>query len=185
MISSKKQEPAAKNEDDIILPIQKTEQQPEKDTAQVEIIKSPAVPEKEKPVAADALEEMENEDEEEQSQPPLEYDDEGNLLKTDKQSDTGKVASASPNVPVQQLNDPIPLPKENNSILSGFVESIINATASLKPPKRQKRFDAQKLLDRIRVLASNATNIGERDYKLLTCKAQPYLQRITVLGEFF
>lgn len=71
----------------------------------------------------------------------------------------------------------------NNSIFTEFVEAILRN--SVKRPK--KNFDPQELLEKIR------KNKAPRDarqeswaqrYDLMTCKAQPYLQRISVMGEF-
>lgn len=215
MISSKKQseqEAATKTahkDDDIILPIQKTEQSPEKDTAQVEIIKSAQVPEKEggeKKRILDKYQEVENERKgtaeevshkaqeqlqdveedddgfDEQEHRGLEYDDQGNVVGegTEHPSLTAPDGSQAAK---EEIVDGDETKKGNTSILTDFVETILNAT-SIKP-RKEKHFDPQKLLEKIRLLAANATNIGERDYKLLTCKAQPYLQRISVLGEFF
>lgn len=75
--------------------------------------------------------------------------------------------------------------KNNNSILTDFVHSILKTTALSEKP--YQKFDPQKLLDNIRKmnLKANITHLGETDYKLLTCKAQSYLQRISVFGEFF
>lgn len=66
----------------------------------------------------------------------------------------------------------------NSSVLSEFVQSILKSTLPTKP-----KFDPQRLLEKIRVHASYR-NISQ-NFELLTCKAQPYLQRVSVLGEFF
>lgn len=67
---------------------------------------------------------------------------------------------------------------ENKSMLTEFVHSILKSTLPPKP-----KFNPQDLLEKIRANGMNRTY--NKNYKLLTCKAQPYLQRITVLGEFF
>lgn len=203
----------AQKDDDIILPVQKVEQRPEKDTAhQVEIIKSTQSPEKEPGRVLDSLaresvvvgnveevrvkedkegEDTDVDDDEEDEDgfgegQALEYDDQGNLLGQDGKEEYVD-ESTSTNAPDGTIASPNPSDgvhtKENNSILADFVETLLNATSVR--PRRVKHFDSQKLLEKIRILAANATNIGQTDYKLLTCKAQKYLQRISVLGEFF
>lgn len=66
----------------------------------------------------------------------------------------------------------------NNSVLSEFVQSVLKSTLPMKP-----KFNPQKLLEKIREksLYQNVT----QNWSLLTCKAQPYLSRITVMGEFY
>lgn len=66
----------------------------------------------------------------------------------------------------------------NTSVLTEFVQSLLKSTLPSKP-----KFNAQAMLEKIRAsgVGANAT----QNYQLLTCKAQPYLQRITVLGEFY
>lgn len=66
----------------------------------------------------------------------------------------------------------------NNSVLSEFVQSVLKSTLPMKP-----KFNPQNLLEKIRETGSyrNVT----QNWNLLTCKAQPYLNRITVMGEFY
>lgn len=66
----------------------------------------------------------------------------------------------------------------NNSVLSEFVQSVLKSTLPLKP-----KFNPQNLLEKIRAnsLYQNVT----QNWNLLTCKAQPYLNRMVVMGEFF
>lgn len=66
----------------------------------------------------------------------------------------------------------------NNSVLSEFVQSVLKSTLPMKP-----KFNPQSLLEKIREksLHRNVT----QNWSLLTCKAQPYLNRITVMGEFY
>lgn len=66
----------------------------------------------------------------------------------------------------------------NNSVLSEFVQSVLKSTLPMKP-----KFNAQNLLERIRE-NSSYRNVTQK-WNLLTCKAQPYLGRITVMGEFY
>lgn len=73
-----------------------------------------------------------------------------------------------------------PTMDSNNSILTDFVQAILK-TASRKP----KKFDAQILLERIRENRFPRNESWSERYELLTCKAQPYLQRISVMGEFY
>jgi mannosidase alpha-like ER degradation enhancer 2 len=70
----------------------------------------------------------------------------------------------------------------NNSILTDFVQAILKSSSSQKP------FNEQQLLQRIRSEGAKAYPKNESwssRYDLLTCKAQPYLQRISVMGEFY
>lgn len=66
----------------------------------------------------------------------------------------------------------------NNSVLSEFVQSVLKSTLPMKP-----KFNPQSLLEKVREkgLFENVP----QNWHLLTCKAQPYLSRITVMGEFF
>lgn len=66
----------------------------------------------------------------------------------------------------------------NNSVLSEFVQSVLKSTLPLKP-----KFNPQSLLEKIR---GNGvyTNVSQ-NWSLLTCKAQPYLNRVTIMGEFY
>lgn len=65
----------------------------------------------------------------------------------------------------------------NNSVLSEFVQSVLKSTL-MKP-----KFNPQNLLEKIRE-RSLYRNVSQ-NWNLLTCKAQPYLNRITVMGEFY
>lgn len=66
----------------------------------------------------------------------------------------------------------------NNSVLSEFVQSVLKSTLPMKP-----KFNPQNLLEKIREnrLYENVT----QKWNLLTCKAQPYLSRVTLMGEFY
>ncbi|KAG4068777.1 hypothetical protein HA402_002468 [Bradysia odoriphaga] len=66
----------------------------------------------------------------------------------------------------------------NNSVLSEFVQSVLKSTLPMKP-----KFNPQNLLEKIRE-KSSFENVTQ-NWNLLTCKAQPYLSRITVMGEFY
>lgn len=68
----------------------------------------------------------------------------------------------------------------NNSMLSEFVQAILKS-ATRKP----KKFDPQQLLERIRENQLPRNDSWMQKYEILTCKAQPYLQRISVMGEFY
>lgn len=68
----------------------------------------------------------------------------------------------------------------NNSLLTEFVQSLLKST---HPPRT--KFDPQELLNKIRNGGHYRNTTWNEEFRLLTCKAQPYLQRISVLGEFF
>jgi hypothetical protein len=69
--------------------------------------------------------------------------------------------------------------------------TVLKETAEEKPEvrdvtKSRKKFDVQEMLERFRKRNKNRRNeTWENNYKLLSCKAQPFLQRISILGEFF
>lgn len=67
----------------------------------------------------------------------------------------------------------------NNSIFTEFVEAILK---SAKRPK--KPFDPQELLETIRKNKAPQNESWAQRYDLMTCKAQPYLQRMSMMGEF-
>ncbi|XP_055680886.1 ER degradation-enhancing alpha-mannosidase-like protein 2 [Lutzomyia longipalpis] len=73
---------------------------------------------------------------------------------------------------------------ENNSLLAEFVQSILKSTQPARP-----KFDAQTLLEKIRrgpyYQAAGNFSLNSDSYSLLTCRAQSYLQRLSVHGEFF
>lgn len=52
--------------------------------------------------------------------------------------------------------------------------------------KESQKFDPQEMLERFRVENKYPRNkTWESNYKLLVCKAQPFMQRLSVMGEFF
>lgn len=65
------------------------------------------------------------------------------------------------------------------AMISDFVQSVLRA----KLPATAT-FNADELLERIRRLDAGRTNVTQ-DFRLLTCRAQPFLQRLSVMGEFF
>lgn len=73
--------------------------------------------------------------------------------------------------------------KNNNSILTDFVKNILKTATASKP----RQFDAQNLLEKIK---ENSHGFTKNDtwtskYDLLTCKAQAYINRISIMGEFY
>lgn len=69
--------------------------------------------------------------------------------------------------------------ESNNSILTDFIQVILKTT------KKAKKFDSQKMLERIRENKFARNETWATRFDLMTCKAQPYLQRISVMGEFY
>lgn len=65
------------------------------------------------------------------------------------------------------------------AMISDFVSSVLRA----KLPSAAT-FNADELLERIRRMEASRTNVTQ-DYRLLTCRSQPFLQRLSVMGEFF
>lgn len=50
-------------------------------------------------------------------------------------------------------------------------------------PEEKKPFDEQQMIERLRKLNNINEEESEKDYELLTCKAQSFSQRLAVLGE--
>lgn len=73
-----------------------------------------------------------------------------------------------------------PLAPSNNSIITDFVQAILK-TAS----RKVKTFDPQILMDIIKENKAGRNDSWTQNYETLTCKAQPYIQRISVMGEFY
>lgn len=66
--------------------------------------------------------------------------------------------------------------------------SLIHKTISQLLPNMsdQQKHDPQQMLERIRTENRYRRNVSsENNYNLLSCKAQPFLQRLSILGEFF
>lgn len=67
----------------------------------------------------------------------------------------------------------------NNSVFQEFVQTIIKVTV------RSTAFDPQSFLEHIRTNGIYRNESWSKEYQLLKCKAQPFLQRLSVLGQFF
>lgn len=67
----------------------------------------------------------------------------------------------------------------NNSVFQEFVQTIIKVTG------RSNTFDPQSFLEHIRSNGVYRNESWSKEYQLLRCKAQPFLQRLSVLGQFF
>uniref|UniRef100_A0A336LII2 alpha-1,2-Mannosidase n=1 Tax=Culicoides sonorensis TaxID=179676 RepID=A0A336LII2_CULSO len=67
----------------------------------------------------------------------------------------------------------------NNSVFHEFVQSIIKVTG------RSNSFDPQSFLEHIRTNGVYRNESWSKEYRLLRCKAQPFWQRMSVLGQFF
>lgn len=107
---------------------------------------------------------------------PLASSDTANIEKQPKMGSSNQLKS--PFDQEKYLEDNTAAASSNNSILTDFVHSILKSTLPVKP-----KFNPQDLLEKIRNNGMNRTQ--SKNYKVLTCKAQPYLQRVTVLGEFY
>lgn len=60
------------------------------------------------------------------------------------------------------------------------------STRNTTPSSRSSRFEPQTLLENIRRGNLYPTNVtARRNYQMLSCQAQPFLQRISIIGEFF
>lgn len=72
--------------------------------------------------------------------------------------------------------------EENTTNLTGNV-SIVQDTFEEDPTKK---FDPQEMLERFRNDNKYYRNESWRqNYKIMSCKAQPFLQRLSIMGEFF
>ena len=68
---------------------------------------------------------------------------------------------------------------EKKGLVSNLVGNILVHNA-------EKIFDPQKMLERLRSEKNYERNSSWRtEHKLLSCKAQPFLQRLSLFGEFF
>lgn len=97
--------------------------------------------------------------------------------KTDDENDNLTNTSIDNKQDVRIISKPV---DSNNSILTDFVQAILKS-ATRKP----KKFDQQLLLEKIRENKIPRNDSWTQKYELLTCKAQPYLQRVSVMGEFY
>lgn len=63
---------------------------------------------------------------------------------------------------------------ENSALMQHFLEDAV------------RKFDPQQMLERIRTESKYFRNeTWQENFKLMSCKAQPFLQRISIMGEFF
>ncbi|XP_058829878.1 ER degradation-enhancing alpha-mannosidase-like protein 2 [Topomyia yanbarensis] len=67
-----------------------------------------------------------------------------------------------------------------NSTIADFVQNMFKSKVYHKT-----KFEPEVLLSRIKESGHYRNSSWAANYGLLTCKAQPFLQRITLLGEFF
>lgn len=65
---------------------------------------------------------------------------------------------------------------------TGLITDFVQAMLRSKLPAAST-FSAQRLLERVRQMDRRA-NVTQ-DFRLLTCRTQPFLQRLAVMGEFF
>ena len=87
------------------------------------------------------------------------------------------------NPPVEAKIDGSIIQKPVDSNNSNFVQDFVQAI--LKTGRKPKKFDAQQLLEKIREDKYPRNESWSQRFDLMTCKAQPYLQRISVMGEFY
>ncbi|XP_044728045.1 ER degradation-enhancing alpha-mannosidase-like protein 2 [Chrysoperla carnea] len=100
-------------------------------------------------------------------------------LTTSSETQNGNEKESVANNTLRNLNTS--LNEETNNfmqIIPEFVQKYITPVS--------KKFDAKMFLERIRFENKYPKNSSwEINYSLLSCRAQPYLQRISLLGEFF
>lgn len=173
-------------DDSIILPVDKPNRINEvvTDGAAVEVVKLPPTRDSDdnkssiqivEPTDFIAYEE-ENISSESTTKSPIASSDTATVEKQQKVASSNQLKS--PFDQEKYIEDNNAAASSNNSILADFVHSILKSTLPVKP-----KFNPQDLLEKIRNNGMNRTY--NKNYKLLTCKAQPYLQRVTVLGEFY
>ena len=64
--------------------------------------------------------------------------------------------------------------------------ALRNRSAKLQEQVPKKKFEPQAMLENIRKRNLYPTNLTTKfDYQTLSCRSQPFLQRISIVGEFF
>lgn len=67
-----------------------------------------------------------------------------------------------------------------------FANSTTNSSVQQIFEDTLQKFDPQQMLERIRKESRYARNESwQENFKLMSCKAQPFLQRLSIMGEFF
>ncbi|KAL1398548.1 hypothetical protein pipiens_008871 [Culex pipiens pipiens] len=106
--------------------------------------------------------------------------DEGNPAKkffSENSSRAGAVADGESAIP-PTVGGQVPQ-KGLNGTIAEMVQNMF------KTKVYQKSFDARVMLERVRENGKSRNGTWATNYGLLTCKAQPFLQRITLMGEFY
>ncbi|CAG9826207.1 unnamed protein product [Diabrotica balteata] len=76
--------------------------------------------------------------------------------------------------------------QENSSVVVDGDKISFSKILDQVMPKESKKFDPQEMLERFRKENKYPRNSSwENNYKLLSCKGQPFLQRLAVMGEIF
>ncbi|KAL9696371.1 hypothetical protein quinque_015656 [Culex quinquefasciatus] len=75
------------------------------------------------------------------------------------------------------------VPQQQQKGLNGTIAEMVQNM--FKTKVYQKSFDARVMLERVRENGKSRNGTWATNYGLLTCKAQPFLQRITLMGEFY
>lgn len=71
--------------------------------------------------------------------------------------------------------------EENYTLLPEFVNQFLTQTQNMRP-----KFDPQRMLERLRSDKRYERNTTwENNFQMLSCEAQPFLQKISLGGEFF
>ncbi|XP_001651175.2 ER degradation-enhancing alpha-mannosidase-like protein 2 [Aedes aegypti] len=76
------------------------------------------------------------------------------------------------------------LPESQPSVLNNTITEFVQNMFKTKVYQKTK-FDPHALLEKVKEAGHLRNSSWASNYGLLTCKAQPFLQRITLLGEFF
>lgn len=104
------------------------------------------------------------------------------LSKEDKDQEKASAVKVENTSEVDNLKENVNLTSNSSNILQLVPEFL---QKYIKP--EPKKFDAQVMLNRIKAdLTKYPRNSSwESNYSLLSCRAQPFLQRLSLIGEFF
>lgn len=95
-------------------------------------------------------------------------------------------ASEENEIKIKSIEHPLNASKDKEQVnRSEFTERIKNYEDFPEKPVQEEKqpFDEQRMIERIRKLNNLNEDESEKDYELLTCKAQSYSQRLAVFGE--
>lgn len=107
----------------------------------------------------------------------VDIDDDSQLIDEELDEETQTIAPP-PQTIKKDPSVPIVTKTSDSNYISEFVKTILKTT------QKPKKFDSQALLEKIRAMNIPRNVTWDTHYEIMTCKAQPYLQRLSVMGEF-